>query len=43
MVHNLFKVITDSPDHLQFVIKVSMLEIYMERIHDLIDPSKKNL
>ena len=43
MIHNLFEVITNSPDHLQFVIKVAMLEIYMEKIHDLIDSSKKNL
>ena len=43
MVHNIFEVIKQSPEHLQFAIKVAMVEIYMEKIHDLIEPSKRNL
>lgn len=43
MVDSVFKQISDSPDHIEFRIKVSIVEIYMEKIRDLLDPSKINL
>jgi len=33
----------DSPDHIEFKIKVSIVEIYMENIRDLLDKEKTNL
>jgi kinesin family member 5 len=43
MVTCLFDMIEDSPESIEFTVKVSMIEIYMEKIRDLIDPSKTNL
>lgn len=33
----------NSPDHLEYRIKVSIVEIYMEKIKDLLDNDKTNL
>jgi kinesin family protein 5 len=38
-----FNRIKESSPQIEFSVKVSMLEIYMERLKDLIDPSKDNL
>ena len=43
MVETLFDNIYASPDHIEFTVKVSMVEIYMERIKDLLSPEKTNL
>lgn len=43
MVRTVFDTIADSPDHLEFTVKVSYAEIYMEKIRDLIDTTKTNL
>ncbi len=43
MVDNVFEYIAKSPDYLEFRIKVSICEIYMEKIRDLLDVSKINL
>ena len=39
----LFKLIGESPDEIEFNIKCSFLEIYMEKVQDLLDPKKSNL
>jgi kinesin family protein 5 len=43
MVSTVFDYISDTPDHIEFTVKVSMIEIYMERIRDLLNPKKVNL
>ena len=43
MIDNVFSYIMDSPDHIEFKIKVSIVEIYMENIRDLLDKEKTNL
>ena len=43
MIDNVFSYIMASPDHLEFKIKVSIVEIYMENIRDLLDTEKTNL
>ena len=43
MVSTVFKKIEEAPVEIEFTVNVSMIEIYMENINDLIDPSKKNL
>ena len=43
MVGTVFDQIENSYDHLEFTVKVSFAEIYMEKIKDLIDPSRSNL
>eukprot|EP00667_Euglena_gracilis_P004092 EG_transcript_4102 len=39
----LFKAAKDSPSDTEFTFRVSYVEIYMERIRDLLDPTKVNL
>ena len=41
MVENVFKYIDDSPDYMEFMVKVSIIEIYMEELRDLLDPKRK--
>ena len=41
LVDAIFEFIADSPENIEFVVKISMLEIYMERIRDLLNPNKK--
>ncbi len=43
MVETVFDVICESPDHIEFTVKVSIVEIYLERIRDLLCPDKVNL
>lgn len=43
MVRTVFARIETSGDHLEFTVKISMIEIYKEKIRDLLDPSKDNL
>lgn len=43
MVRTVFNRIETASESIEFSVKVSMCEIYMEKIKDLIDPSKDNL
>ena len=43
MVKTVFERIENASENIDFTVKVSMVEIYMERIKDLFDPSKINL
>ena len=43
MVSTVFDKIENASEDIEFTVKVSMIEIYMEKIKDLLDPSKVNL
>ena len=43
MVSLVFGQILAAPNEIEFTVKVSMIEIYMEKIRDLLDPSKTDL
>ncbi|CAI2382742.1 unnamed protein product [Moneuplotes crassus] len=43
MVRTIFNRINSLDDNVEYTIKVSMAEIYMEKIKDLLDPTKVNL
>ena len=43
MVQQVFDYINSAPEEIEFTVKVSMIEIYREKIRDLIEPSKTNL
>jgi len=43
MVEAVFDAIEDSDEHLEFLVQISYLEIYMERIKDLLDSNNSNL
>jgi kinesin family protein 5 len=43
MVRTVFNRIETASESVEFTVKVSMIEIYMERIRDLLDTSKDNL
>jgi kinesin family member 5 len=43
MVRTVFNRIDTASDAVEFSVKVSMIEIYMEKIRDLLEPSKDNL
>jgi len=43
MVTQVFEVIADAPEEIEFQVKVSFIEIYREKIRDLLEPSKTNL
>lgn len=43
MVDGIFSKIESAPDEIEFTVKVSMIEIYNEKIRDLLDPKKTNL
>jgi kinesin family protein 5 len=43
MISDLFDFISNSDPSLEFTVKVSFCEIYLEKIKDLIDPNKENL
>ena len=43
IVQTIFKKIQDSPDNLDFRIGISYIEIYMEKIRDLLNPANDNL
>ncbi len=40
LINSIFDFIYDSPEHLEFIVKISMLEIYMENIRDLLNPNQ---
>ena len=40
MVRTVFDYISISPDYLEFRIKISVVELYMEKIRDLLNPSR---
>lgn len=41
LVNSLFQFIYDSPEHLEFIVKISMLEIYLEEVKDLLNPNSQ--
>ncbi|CAO3598592.1 unnamed protein product [Absidia cylindrospora] len=43
IVEQIFKSIMLSPDNMEFTVKVSYMEIYMEKVRDLLNPSMDNL
>ena len=43
MVRTVFNRIETASENLEFTVKISIVEIYMERIKDLLDPTKDNL
>ena len=43
MVSLVFSQILQAPNDIEFTVKVSMIEIYMEKIRDLINPTNDNL
>ena len=43
IVERLFKQILDSSSNLEFTVKCSYMEIYMEKVKDLLNPSQDNL
>ena len=43
MMDELFEGLVNASENSEFTLKVSFLEIYLERIHDLLDPAKSNL
>ena len=43
MVRTVFNRIETASENIEFTVKISMVEIYMERIRDLMDTSKDNL
>ena len=43
MVSLVFSQILAAPNDIEFTVKISMIEIYMEKIRDLLDPSKTDL
>lgn len=43
MVKTVFSKIENASEDIEFTVKVSMIEIYMEKVKDLLDPMKTNL
>ena len=43
MIQALFGFIEESDEHMEFAVKTAYLEIYLEKIRDLLNPKKKNL
>ena len=43
MVSHIFSEIHQAPEEIEFVVKVSYVEIYMERVRDLMNPSAHDL
>ena len=43
MVRTVFARIETAGEHIEFTVKISMIEIYKEKIRDLLDPTKDNL
>lgn len=43
MVTTVFSHVNTSPKHVEFKIKLSIVEIYLEKIRDLLDPTRNNL
>ncbi|KAF2070630.1 hypothetical protein CYY_008054 [Polysphondylium violaceum] len=43
MINTVFDCISKAEEHIEFIVKASYIEIYMERIRDLLDTRKDNL
>ena len=43
MIWSVFDGIYSAPEHIEFLVKISIVELYQERIRDLLDTSKDNL
>lgn len=43
MVDTVFDAISTVGSHIEFTVKVAYVEIYMEKIRDLLNPTSKNL
>eukprot|EP01133_Synstelium_polycarpum_P019800 gene19800-23715_t len=43
MINTVFDCISKADENIEFIVKASYIEIYMERIRDLLDPRKDNL
>jgi len=43
MVWSVFDGIYNAPEHVEFLVKISIVELYQEKIRDLLDTSKENL
>ncbi|KAI8800963.1 P-loop containing nucleoside triphosphate hydrolase protein [Cladochytrium replicatum] len=43
LVESIFNTIYGAPSHLEFTVRVSYMEIYMEKIRDLLNPTNDNL
>lgn len=43
MVGHIYDKIKKQPSYIEFRIKISMVEIYMQKIKDLLDPNKSDL
>jgi kinesin family protein 5 len=43
IVHDIFDGIHQADEEMEFLLEVSYIEIYMEKIRDLLDPSRTNL
>ncbi|KAJ3330044.1 hypothetical protein HDU76_006540 [Blyttiomyces sp. JEL0837] len=43
LVESIFSTIFKAPENLEFTVKVSYMEIYMEKIRDLLNPAQDNL
>mmetsp|Transcript_2997 Transcript_2997/g.3061 ORF Transcript_2997/g.3061 Transcript_2997/m.3061 type:complete len:720 (+) Transcript_2997:2-2161(+) len=43
MVKHVFNYISNSTSEIEYIVKLSMMEIYMERIRDLVETSRTNL
>jgi len=43
LVEGIFQKIEGAPEDIEFTVKVAMIEIYNEKIRDLLDPKKNNL
>ncbi len=43
IINQIFDSIRDSPENMEYIVAVSYMEIYMERIRDLLKPEKSNL
>lgn len=43
MISTIFENVENADENIEFSIAVSYVEVYMERVRDLINPSKQNL
>ena len=43
IVYEVFASVEAAPANMQFLVKVSYVEVYMEKIRDLLDPKKDNI
>ena len=43
MMNTIFELIMKADEKIEFTVKVSFLEIYLEKLNDLLDKSKTNL